>query len=565
MSKRSFKDTLRHMFLLHTLLPISLLFVLFLLFVVVNSRLELISQTTEAGKQIRGELHNVFTTYLGEMQQTAGLEAVKSFALSGSREPEVFERFYEFNNRQQVKSILTIADRDGKVLAVSTNDNSASTDQAIGAIARRMFAQELASLTETNRIRFEHDRFTSYTFAHEIRGNNGPLGYLIYQLRDEDLQKLIFVQHNEIAVVTDPYHSVIVSTSGVVRGLMDKYSLANKPQGYVWIDEGRYYSKETLVPGSPWHIYTLSAAQSNHAAYMSLAVFFLLASLLLWMLIRYSSRIVAARQSRAMEKLIYAVKELQLGHMDSYVYIGSGDEFETLANQYNLMLRRLNELVAKNEELSDLRRVIEVKHLQSQFHPHFIFNVLEMLRYAIVVDDKLAQDIVLTLSRHLRYSIGNDKDHVVLGTDLTYIAGYMKLQQMRFKDRLHYNEQVDDAAKAALVPRLMLQPVIENAIKYGYRQRQSVAITVAGRVEAADLIIEVRDNGGGMSKQRLEEVRTIMTSQDNRAPHIGLHNLHRRLVLMYGEGCGIQIESIEGEGTLVTFILPYREEEASNV
>ncbi len=200
--------------------------------------------------------------------------------------------------------------------------------------------------------------------------------------------------------------------------------------------------------------------------------------------------------------------------------------------------------------------------MQSQFHPHFIFNVLETLRYAIVVDDKLAQDIVLTLSRHLRYSISNDRDQVLLGTDLEYIAGYMKLQQVRFKDRLHYLENVGETAKAALVPRLMLQPVIENAIKYGYRQRQSVAITVVGYVKDEDLIIEVQDDGGGMSKERLEEVRAIMQSQDNRAPHIGLHNLHRRLVLMYGERYGIGIDSIEGEGTTVTFVLPYRKEEA---
>lgn len=286
-----------------------------------------------------------------------------------------------------------------------------------------------------------------------------------------------------------------------------------------------------------------------------------MASLLLWIVIWYSARIISTRQSRAIDKLIYAVRELQSGNMDSYVYIGTGDEFETLANQYNQMLQRLNELVAQNTELSDLRRVIEVKHLQSQFHPHFIFNVLETLRYAIIVDNRLAQDMVLTLSRHLRYSIGNEQDHVVLGNDLEYIAGYMKLQQIRFKDRLHYHEEVDQAARTALVPRLMLQPVIENTIKYGYRQRQSVAVTVLGWVEGTDLILEVKDDAGGMSRERLAEVRDIMHSQDNRAPHIGLHNLHRRLVLMYGDRYGIELDSTQGEGTVVTFRLPYRKEE----
>ncbi|MEK5494396.1 histidine kinase [Paenibacillus sp. FSL R7-0297] len=561
MAKRSFKDSLRRLFLLHTLVPISILFVLFLIFMMINSRFLLINQTTDAGKKIKSAMEEVYSSYVKEMNEAATLDSVVAFTGSRTQGPEVFERFYDFNNRQQVKSIMYIISADGNIMASSANYNSEPSDLALQAIARRMHNQGLAELAETNHIRFSHDRYTAYSFAREIRDGGVVLGYLIYQLYELDLQKLIFVQNNEIAVVTDPYRTIIATTNNLTQGLMNKYSLASDSKGYVWIDKGKYYSKETYIPLSQWRVYTLSAAEGNRSAYWSLAVFFAMASVLLWIVIQYSARIISTRQSRAIDKLIYAVRELQSGNMDSYVYIGTGDEFETLASQYNQMLQRLNELITQNIELSDLRRVIEVKHLQSQFHPHFIFNVLETLRYAIVVDNKLAQDMVLTLSRHLRYSIGNERDHVVLGDDLEYIAGYMKLQQIRFKDRLHYREEVDQTARTALVPRLMLQPVIENTIKYGYRQRQSVAVTVVGWVDRTDLIIEVRDDAGGMSRDRLEEVRAIMRSQDNRAPHIGLHNLHRRLVLMYGERYGIQIDSTQGEGTAVTFRLPFRKEE----
>ncbi|MEK3876556.1 sensor histidine kinase [Paenibacillus sp. FSL M7-0420] len=560
-AKRSFKDSLRRLFLLHTLVPISILFVLFLMFMMINSRFLLINQTTEAGKKIKLAMEEVYSSYVKEMNEASALDSVRAFTSVQFRGPEVFERFYAFNNRQRVKSIMYIMGTDGDILASSANYGSDSSDLALQAIARRMHTQGLTELAETNPIRFSHDRYTAYTFAKAITGSGGVQGYLIYQLYELDLQKLLFVQNNEIAVVTDPYRTIIATTNNLTQGLMNKYSLTSDSKGYVWIDNGKYYSKETYLPLSQWRIYTLSAAEGNRSAYLSLAVFFVMASLLLWIVIWYSARIISTRQSRAIDKLIYAVRELQSGNMDSYVYIGTGDEFETLANQYNQMLQRLNELVAQNTELSDLRRVIEVKHLQSQFHPHFIFNVLETLRYAIIVDNRLAQDMVLTLSRHLRYSIGNEQDHVVLGNDLEYIAGYMKLQQIRFKDRLHYREEVDQAARTALVPRLMLQPVIENTIKYGYRQRQSVAVTVLGWVEGTDLILEVKDDAGGMSRERLAEVRDIMHSQDNRAPHIGLHNLHRRLVLMYGDRYGIELDSTQGEGTVVTFRLPYRKEE----
>ncbi|RXZ84925.1 sensor histidine kinase [Paenibacillaceae bacterium] len=556
---KGFKDSLRRMFLLHTFVPISLLFVLFLLFVIINARLTLVNQTKEAGKEITTELGQMYLSYRNEITRAAEDEAVIEYAQSRRNGPTVFERFYDFNNRQQVKSIMHIVDTDGTVLATSANYGSDQADHALSAIVQRMSRLGISTLTETNHIRYSHDRYTAYTFAKEIIGASGLAGYLIYQIYEVDLQKLIFVQKNEIAVLVDSHNTVIATTNNIAKGLMNKYSLGSE-NDYVNINGDKYYSSETALPVAGWRIYTLNASQWTTHMYLSLALFFVLASILLWFLIQYLARIIATRQTRSIDKLIYAVKELQAGNMDSYVYIGTGDEFETLANQYNKMLHRLNALLVKNEELSDLRRVIEVKHLQSQFHPHFIFNVLEMLRYAIVVDNKLAQEIVLTLSRHLRYSISNDGDHVLLENDLNFVNGYMMLQQMRFKNRLTYTADVDQEALKALVPRLMVQPVIENAIKYGYKQKERLSIAVKGYVAQGDLILEVRDDGGGMTDERLREVRAIVLSQDNQAQHIGLHNLHRRLVLMYGGSYGIDIESRFGEGTNVRITIPMRKE-----
>ncbi len=273
MAKRSFKDSLRRLFLLHTLVPISILFVLFLVFMMVNSRLILVSQTADAGSKIKMAMEEVYTSYLREVREAASSDAVISYAGSRQGGPEMFERFYDFNNRQRVKSIMHILGTDGTMLASSANYSSDESDLAMQAIVRRMTRQGLPELAETNHIRFSHDRYTAYTFAAEIRSGSGVIGYLTYQLYEEDLQKLIFVQNNEIAVVTDPYHTIIATTSNLARGLMNKYSLAADSKGYVTIDKGKYYSKETFAPTSKWYIYTLSAAQWNYDAYASLAVF----------------------------------------------------------------------------------------------------------------------------------------------------------------------------------------------------------------------------------------------------------------------------------------------------
>ncbi|MGV2805624.1 sensor histidine kinase, partial [Clostridium perfringens] len=181
---------------------------------------------------------------------------------------------------------------------------------------------------------------------------------------------------------------------------------------------------------------------------------------------------------------------------------------------------------------------------------------LETLRYAIKIDANQAQDIVLILSRLLRYSIGPDRN-VQLKNDMNYVRDYLKLQQIRFNDRLEYRITVEEVTLDVYVPKLLLQPIIENAIKYGYQDQSHVLIEIHIYTSTDKLILEVRDNGQGMSEETLQEVNQLLQSQTNTTQHIGLYNVHRRLVLLYGEGSGIHIDSAQGKGTCVALTIPY--------
>lgn len=559
--KHNFKDSIRRMFLLYAFVPILLLFILFLAFTVVNARFTLSQQTREAARSIRAALDDTYRAYEWEMTRMSALPEVIEFTRSRRDGPRVFEQFYNFNNRQTIRSVMHLLNAQGDILASSANLSPESADNALKAIAQRMYRNGQSTLTETNHIRFSHDRYTVYTFAHDIRENGQVIGYLLYQLYEADMQKQIFVRNNEIAIVADRHNTIIATTNNIVRGPLNKLTL-ERENGDIVIDNGRYRSSEAVVPAANWHIYTLNAIQLMNSTYLSLIVFFIVASLLLLLLIQFLARAIAARHTQAIDKLIYAVGELQAGNMHSYVHLDTGDEFELLADQYNAMLTRLNDLLTRNEELSRLRRMTEVKHLQSQFHPHFIFNVLEMLRYAIVIDRDLAQQMVLLMSRLLRYSISTESDTVILKDDLNYVEDYLKLQHMRFRDRLGYAIDVNKEAMNARVPRLMLQAVIENSIKYGYQQKETLYIAVNGYRVGTDVLIEVTDNGGGMSEERLRAVRHILSEANNQTPHIGLHNLHRRLTLIYGDRYGLAISSRAGESTTVRITIPCEKESA---
>jgi two-component system sensor histidine kinase YesM len=555
---RTFKESIRHLFLKYTFTPIIILFLLFLLFTVINSRVILANKTNDANRKISQSFTGVYHDYLQEIERMASSQLVIDFTSTKLEGENVYEEFYEFNNLQKVKSVFHILDTNGVFLASSAPSDHLIQEMIFEDIVPRINRVPALTLAETNYIRYPYDRYTVYTFGKAIINGDHVVGYIIYQLYEEDIQKLIFVQNNEIAVITDRHNTIISTNNNITKGLMNKFNPTRDSSGYVALSDGKYYMGQSYIKLAQMNIYTLNSIQQQKYIYISLTVFVIATSLLLWFLLHFLANKMSSRHTRSIDKLLYAVHQLQEGNMLSYVEIRTGDEFETLANQYNIMLNRLNVLLTKNEELSDIRRLIEVKQLQSQFHPHFIFNVLETLRYAIVVDNQKAQDIVLILSRLLRYSISNDGQTVLLKDDLNHVGDYLKLQQVRFNERLKYTVNVSEEGQNALVPKLLLQAIIENSIKYGYKHRESLFISIRGYVDKEELILEVTDNGSGMSEERLKQVRAILQDTNNGTQHIGLNNVHRRLLLLYGESYGVRIESELEVGTCVSIVIPYQ-------
>lgn len=444
------------------------------------------------------------------------------------------------------------------LLASTTPSDPYVDDVILRKIIPRIEKRPKEVLTEANKVKYPHERFTVYTFGKTIYKDSKVIGYIIYQLYEEDMQNLIFVRDTEVVVITDQYDRIIVATSNIIRGLMNKFAPQYvNSEKHVKIKDGVYYMDKKTLPMAPINIYTLAPMSYNGPMFIFYGGFILLVSLFLYYLMNYLADKMSIQNSAAIDKLLHGVYELQKGNMRSYVDINTGDEFEILANQYNIMLDRLNELANRNKELSDIRRIKEIKQLQAQFNPHFIFNILETLRYTIVIDPKQAQDIVMTLSNLLRYSIGNDGQDVLVKDDLEYIEDYLRLHKIRFNERLTYNIDVPEEVKNAYVPKLLLQAIIENSIKYGYKEKEFLTINVTGDIVNGHIVLEVKDNGTGMTKEQLIRVKDMLQKPQNKTKHIGLYNVHRRLVLLYGEEYGLNIKSSYEKGTYVSILIPY--------
>lgn len=216
-----------------------------------------------------------------------------------------------------------------------------------------------------------------------------------------------------------------------------------------------------------------------------------------------------------------------------------------------------------------LKQQIELATLQAQINPHFLYNTLECIRgEAIRHGVNEISEITLALSRFYRYSINSKKDIVTLKDEIENVVTYMKIQQYRFKERFTLNIQWDETSAQLLnatIPKLSLQPIIENAINHGFKQKNRDARIDIEIVEAKRHInISISDNGAGMDKETLAKIQSGKSvGARERGSGIAVSNVNDRLKLLFGDEYGLTIESVEGTGTDVYIHIPKRLEKSN--
>ncbi len=232
------------------------------------------------------------------------------------------------------------------------------------------------------------------------------------------------------------------------------------------------------------------------------------------------------------------------------------DEIGELALTFNSLIEHIRTLLAENRERERTLRVAQVKSLTEMIKPHFMYNTLNLIKWSAKLgDSEGAADIAVQLGKLLRASVSM-KEFVTVAEELSFLRTYLKIQQRRFEGRLKVTIRVETGAYGCYVPKLILQPLVENAIRHGIEMAESSGrIMIKGMRENGHLVFRVKDNGQGISPQRQKEV--LERRDDN---HFGLYNVHMRAVLNGDEDCGIALHSMEGKGTEVILTLKHMEE-----
>ena len=255
--------------------------------------------------------------------------------------------------------------------------------------------------------------------------------------------------------------------------------------------------------------------------------------------------------NRPVQSLIAAFDKAGQGEFAARVAPQKSQEFAALANGFNQMTTKLEELIDTNYRQTITLQQAQLKTLQAQINPHFIYNTLDNIRYLIPADPQRAQQLIGRFIGILRYSINNTKHNVTVKDDLKYLQDYLVIQSTRFGANFSYEIDIDDACMEFIIPKLLLQPLLENSIKYGFQKKPHIHIRVRGWLGEDALYFTVEDNGGGVDETMLEQLRDILRSDEVNIEHNGLQNINRRIWLGYGGDSGLTIDSTEGEGFTV--------------
>ena len=275
---------------------------------------------------------------------------------------------------------------------------------------------------------------------------------------------------------------------------------------------------------------------------------------------------ISFRVTNPIRELEKSVKELEEGNLDADIYMGGSYEVQHLGKSVQDMKFRIKglmqDIVSEHEE----KRKSEFDSLQAQINPHFLYNTLDIIVWQIE-NEKQSEAVhtVTALARFFRLSLGKGKNIVTVRDEIDHVKNYLMIQHMRFKNKFDYEFDIAEDVLELPSLKLMLQPLVENAIYHGmeFMDGDGMIMVKAWRKED-ELYLSVADNGLGMTEDKVEMILTgKSTSGNGRGSGIGVKNVNERIKLYFGEAYGLTIDSEPDEGTTVIIHLPAKDEKES--
>ncbi len=271
--------------------------------------------------------------------------------------------------------------------------------------------------------------------------------------------------------------------------------------------------------------------------------------------------LIARSISRPVREMVACMKRVEDGDLSARVDFRRGDELGMLGNSFNSMVGRIKGLLDNVIEKQRRVRNSEIKALKAQINPHFLYNTLDSVNWLAQLNHVTEISVIVTeLGQLLRNSISNGDDFSTVAESLETVQSYLRIQKIRYSDKFSAELDVDPAIEQYQIPKLILQPLVENAIIHGLESKVGQGLlTIRGYRQGEELIFEISDNGVGISQKQLAALNQAQAAEgemEQGSGSIGILNVQRRIKLYYGNDYGLTIKSRRGRGTRVILRLP---------
>lgn len=389
----------------------------------------------------------------------------------------------------------------------------------------------------------------------------GELGLLCMNFTDPSLQQILEYDSSK------RLESMVVDTDGMLISARDKEKVGTnvdfipkmKEKSGTFSMDGRLYIYQKV---SNWRFYVVSSVPMMELYKSSIRTIFFMAFILLFLLtvsLLVVKRIIS-KVYRPLDKVVRKMDDVASGSLKTRINVEHmGEDFTKLAVGFNSMMEEILVLMEQVKMEQHQIEQIRFNALQSQIQPHFLYNTLECIHWQAMVDgNEEISTLVKALAKYYRICLSGGHDVIPLKMELEHVRNYLIIQNMRYDDIIGSEFDVEEAAFDVMIPKLTLQPLVENSIYHGIKVKEGKtgSLFLKVRKRSSDVLITLADTGTGMSQQQIDEMNQHLSEYDDSFGY-GVRNVNKRIELLYGEEYGLYYLRNESGGVTVEIRLPY--------
>ncbi len=522
------------------------------------------SQTREINKQI---VMN-FEGYINSVIETANYIQFKSLNLDVERDAAVLAELYKTNTdiKKDVVSII-LFDNSGRWLAGPPLDfrtaNSISTRPWFLSAVQIKENFHFSAEQDTSLVENRDERVIAVSKSVEfVQGGKVSKGVLLIELNKDALtdlaKKTNLGEHGHLLILNE--RGKLLYSSEAEPATMTGQTVPIAAEMFlgsrrVTINRTDMYLNVNTLMHTRWLIVTVSNVNQISAAMSRLAGILFVIFLVVIAVSAMVAGLISLRVSRPISQLKNAMLKIENGDFSVPVEVSGQREIVSLAHSFNNMIMKIQELLARLLDQQREKRKMELQALQNQINPHFLYNTLDSIVW--LAEHQRSKDVITTvvsLARFFRISISKGEIFIPVEDEISHVENYLTIQSIRYGNKFTYTIEIDEEIRGLKVMKLILQPLVENAIYHGVGDEDG-HIDITGGTGDGFIVFTVTNTGYGISDSKIAEMYATMRGGHER-PSVGIRNVYQRLKLYYGDRSDVRISSVMDESTTVSLYIP---------